>query len=261
MSTQLVPVGDIERMALAVAKSGLFGLKTPEQAMALMLVAQAEGLHPASAARDYHIIQGQPALRSDAMLARFQAAGGSVKWLHYTDETVTGVFSHPSGGSIEVTWDMARAKTAGLGQKDNWRKFPRQMLAARYISEGVKRVYPGVAVGTYTPEEVQDFEPRPERVVEGERVVPVADTPAVDPVTDCLSKIAASQSEADLEVVRLRIVDMKNAKRISDADADRLRQSFVNRKTSIAAAEKRKPKEDNAEWFDSYDGVKDEDAA
>jgi hypothetical protein len=170
-------VGDIERMALAVAKSNLFGLKTPEQAMALMLVAQAEGLHPASAARDYHIIQGQPALRSDAMLARFQAAGGSVKWKDYTDDKVCGVFSHPSGGSIEITWDMARAKQAGLGGKDNWRKFPRQMLAARCISEGVKRVYPGVAVGTYTPEEVQDFETHrpPEREVVGERI----DKPAV----------------------------------------------------------------------------------
>ena len=173
MSTQLVPVGDIERMALAVAKSGLFGLKTPEQAMALMLVAQAEGLHPASAARDYHIIQGQPALRSDAMLARFQAAGGSVQWVDYTDERVTGIFSHPAGGKIEITWDMTRAKQAGLGGKDNWRKFPRQMLAARCISEGVKRVYPGVAVGTYTPEEVQDFEPRPEREIQGERVEPI----------------------------------------------------------------------------------------
>ena len=47
MTTELVTIGDIERMAAAVAKSGLFGVKQPEQAMALMLVAQAEGLHPA----------------------------------------------------------------------------------------------------------------------------------------------------------------------------------------------------------------------
>ena len=50
--TALVPVDQIERMALAVAKSGLFGVKTPDQAMALMLVAQAEGMHPAIAARE-----------------------------------------------------------------------------------------------------------------------------------------------------------------------------------------------------------------
>lgn len=257
MSTQLVPVGDIERMALAVAKSNLFGLKTPEQAMALMLVAQAEGLHPASAARDYHIIQGQPALRSDAMLARFQAAGGSVQWIDYTDERVTGIFSHPAGGKIEITWDMARAKTAGLGGKDNWRKFPRQMLAARCISEGVKRVYPGVAVGTYTPEEVQDFEPPPERVIHGERIEPpVAAEPAVDWVTACLSSISAAQTMDDLEVVRLRIVDLKNSHKIDDAGATRLRQSYAAKKTSLEVAAKRKPvAEDNAEWLEAYDSA------
>ena len=78
--TALVPVDQIERMALAVAKSGLFGVKTPDQAMALMLVAQAEGMHPAIAARDYHVINGRPTLRADAMLARIQAAGGKVEW-------------------------------------------------------------------------------------------------------------------------------------------------------------------------------------
>ena len=39
----IVSLGDIERMAHAVSKSNLFGVKTPEQAIALMLVAQAEG--------------------------------------------------------------------------------------------------------------------------------------------------------------------------------------------------------------------------
>ena len=78
--TALVPVDQIERMAISVAKSGLFGVKNPDQAMALMLIAQAEGLHPAIAARDYHIINGRPALRADAMLARFQNAGGRVEW-------------------------------------------------------------------------------------------------------------------------------------------------------------------------------------
>jgi hypothetical protein len=245
MSTQLVPVGDIERMALAVAKSNLFGLKTPEQAMALMLVAQAEGLHPASAARDYHIIQGQPALRSDAMLARFQAAGGSVKWKDYTDDKVCGIFSHPSGGSIEITWDMARAKQAGLGAKDNWRKFPRQMLAARCISEGVKRVYPGVAVGTYTPEEVQDFESHrpPEREVVGERI----DKPAVGRVQleGEIDRATTVQALEDL-------VPMIQA--LPSEDQNALRSRYAAQKHRIKS--KREPATDN--WGDEIDFSKDE---
>ena len=37
--SNIVPVDQIQTMATAVAKSGLFGVKTPEQAMALMLIA------------------------------------------------------------------------------------------------------------------------------------------------------------------------------------------------------------------------------
>jgi hypothetical protein len=158
--SNLVPVQDIEKMALAVAKSGLFGVKTSEQAMALMLIAQAEGMHPAIAARDYHVIQGRPALKADAMMARFQASGGKVEWTTYTDQEVTGVFSHPAGGSVSITWSFAMASKIGLTGKDNWKNYPRAMLRARVISEGIRTVYPGCVVGTYTPEEVQDFEPK-----------------------------------------------------------------------------------------------------
>lgn len=159
--SNLVPYQEIERMGAAVAKSGLFGIKTSEQAIALMLIAQAEGLHPAIAARDYHVIQGRPALKADAMLARFQAAGGRVEWKVLTDEKVTGVFSHAQGGSAEITWTIEQAKRIGLATKDNWRNYPRAMLRSRVVSEGIRTVYPGCVVGTYTPEETENFEAKP----------------------------------------------------------------------------------------------------
>jgi hypothetical protein len=181
MSNELVPIGDIERMASAIAKSNLFGMKTPEQAVALMLIAQAEGMHPAIAARDYHVIQGRPALKADAMLARFQTAGGKVNWTSYTDENVTGVFSHPAGGSVEIVWTMKQAKSIGLGGKDNWKNYPRAMLRARCISEGIRTVYPACVAGVYTPEEVQDFEPsKPAPIKDMGKVVPAVDRPLVE---------------------------------------------------------------------------------
>ena len=159
MSTALITVTDLERMAHAVAASKLFGITNPEQALALMLVAQAEGLHPATAARDYHIIQGRPSLKADAMLARYLSSGGKVEWHTHTDAEVEATFSHPQGGTLKIKWDMARAKAAELGGKDMWKKYPRQMLRARVISEGIRATNPAVAVGLYTPEEVEDFEP------------------------------------------------------------------------------------------------------
>ena len=155
----LVPLQDITQMAEVAASSKMFGFKNPQEAMAIMLLCQAENLHPAVAMRDYHVIQGRPALKADAMLARFQQAGGSVQWKDYTDEKVTGIFSHPSGGSLEVTWTLAQAKAVGIANKDNWKNYPRAMLRARCVSEGIRSVYPGCVVGVYTPEEVQDFTP------------------------------------------------------------------------------------------------------
>lgn len=157
--SNIIPYSDIERMANAITASKLFGVKTQNEAIALMLIAQAEGSHPATAARDYHVIQGRPALKADAMLARFQQAGGSVQWKVYTDEQVTGVFTHPAGGTLEVCWTIAQAKSIGIANKDNWRNYPRAMLRARCISEGIRSVYPGCVVGVYTPEEVEDFTP------------------------------------------------------------------------------------------------------
>jgi hypothetical protein len=169
-------LGEASRMAEYIAMSGLFGCKTKEQAFSLMLLADAEGLHPAAAARDYHIIQGRPSLRADAMLARFLNAGGSVEWIERTDERVEAKFSHPQGGSVVIEWDMARAEKAGLStgkNKHTWEKYSRQMLTARTTSEGVRTVYPGVVAGLYTPEEVKDFDNgggrRQETVVEQEQ--------------------------------------------------------------------------------------------
>jgi hypothetical protein len=100
------------------------------------------------------------------MLARFQQAGGTVNWKVYTDAEVTGVFSHPAGGSLEVSWTMTQAKSIGIANKDNWRNYPRAMLRARCLSEGIRAVYPGCVVGVYTPEEVQDFEPPKTKTVD-----------------------------------------------------------------------------------------------
>jgi hypothetical protein len=157
--SNIVPLNDIQQMAEVAATSKMFGFKNPQEAMAIMLLCQAENLHPAVAMRDYHVIQGRPALKADAMLARFQQAGGSVKWKDYTDEKVTGEFSHPAGGTLDVTWTLEQAKRIGIANKDNWRNYPRAMLRARVLSEGIRSVYPGCVVGVYTPEEVQDFAP------------------------------------------------------------------------------------------------------
>ncbi len=157
-STTLVSMSDLERMAAAFAKSAMFGAKTPDQALALLLLAQAEGVHPAIAMRDFDVIQGKPSKKSEAMHRAFLAAGGTVEWHKYADDGAEATFSHPQGGSIRLSWDAERAKKAGLSSKEMYSKFARQMYGARVISEGVRKVYPAATSGLYVPEEVRTFE-------------------------------------------------------------------------------------------------------
>jgi hypothetical protein len=156
----------IREIAGAIAQSGLFGIKTEQQAYALMLIADAEGLHPATVAQDYDVIQGRPARKTHSVLARFQQAGGSVEWLELTETYAEAKFSHPRGGSVTITWTIEMAKRAGLTNKDNWRNYPRAMLRARCIAEGVRAVYPGAIGGALLVEEAQDLEPGADGVYE-----------------------------------------------------------------------------------------------
>lgn len=150
-------VQDISNMSVAFAKSGFFGYKSAAEAFSLMCIAQANGLHPAKAAERYHIIQGRPAMKADAMLSSFQEAGGKVKWIKRTDTECKLWLSHPQGGELEVTWTIERAKKAGITGKQTWQQYPTQMLAARCVSEGVRALFPACLSGMYTPEEVGDF--------------------------------------------------------------------------------------------------------
>jgi hypothetical protein len=156
-TTHQIP--DLERMARAFSASKLFGVKTPEEALALCLIAQSEGRHPASAAQDYHIINGRPAKKAESMLRDFIASGGTVEWHALDDAKADATFSHPSGGTVRISWDMARASKAAINNP-MWKKYPRQMLRSRVVSEGVRTVCPGATSGMLVVEEAQDLQPR-----------------------------------------------------------------------------------------------------
>lgn len=182
-------LADMQQMASAVAQSGLFPhLKQPNQALALMLLCHSKGLHPMEAVERYHVVQGRPVMRADAMLSEFIRGGGRVEWHERTDKIADATFSHPQGGSVRVAWTFEQAKAANLTGKEVWRQYPRQMLHARCVSEGVRSVLPGATNGLYTPEEAQDMAPIRAEVV-AEPVLPQTPQEARE-ATDAARQIA-----------------------------------------------------------------------
>lgn len=196
----VVPYSEMERMAVTVAKSKLFGIETPEQALALMALCQAEGIHPMIAVRDYNIIKGRPSLKAETMLARFLQAGGKVKWHALTNEKAEATFAHPDGGEIRLDWDMERAKQAGLAGKDNWKYYQRPMLRSRLISEGVRTICPSIVQGVYTPEEIENL--TPELAVSVEQAVQSFGAPVMpaEEVESHLEAIKAAQAMPSLKI-------------------------------------------------------------
>lgn len=162
--SDLIPYSDIRLMANDIQKSGMFNLKTVEAASALMLLSQAEGLHPVQALRRFHILSdGRISMRADAILAGFRKAGGSVKWLTSADDinVQTGLWTF-EGVETKIGFTAKEALEAGYTTNppkpgSGWHRDPAAMLRARSISRAVRMLCPEIIVGLYTPEELEDI--------------------------------------------------------------------------------------------------------
>jgi len=217
--TQYTPplgMAEMEKMAWHVANSKLFGIATVEQAMVLMAIAQAEGRPAALAARDYDVIQGRPAKKAEALLRDFLAAGGTVEWHALTDELADATFGHPQGGSVRISWDMERARRAGLAGKENWKRYPRAMLRSRCLSEGCRTVCPAATSGLLVSDELRDELPEKDVTPVQETLPPLVTLEAVTAAYEAAQDVPGFQRAREM-AAKLPEKD-KPAARAADAE-------------------------------------------
>lgn len=156
-------ITEIQQVARMVAASRLFpGIDNEQAAFTLMMLCQSEGLHPMAAVKRYHIIKGRPSMRADAIQAEFQRQGGSLLILEKSERRAAAVFYHPSypgkdGFELSVSIEDLSGPGGVAVANDMYKKWPRQMLWARLVSEGVRTILPGVIVGIYSDAEVEDM--------------------------------------------------------------------------------------------------------
>jgi len=226
----IIPFNEMESMAGYIVRSKLFGAKDEAQAMSLMLLAQAEGMHPMSAIQDFDIVQGRPARKTHSILARFQQAGGSVEWEEITGQRACGVFSHKQGGSLRVEWTIEQAKRIGLTGKDNWKNYPQAMLRARCIAEGVRAVFPGAIGGMMSVEEAQDIVAAP--IKDMGTAEQVIDTSAVRSRLMC----AAIDAESVESLEKVWKDGIKELQRINDIDLyNAFKDAVIQRKKQLTS--------------------------
>lgn len=161
------PLAYAERMGFAMAKSGMFGLANEQAGMVVAMTCLCDGITPLEFQKTYHIVEGQPSMRSDAMLAEFRNRGGKHEVLKRSADGASVLLTAADGsqGEYSLTWEEAQKEDFVQGKdggvKHNY-AYPRkrmQMLWARVISDGVRTLTPEIVAGVYTPEETEDFEP------------------------------------------------------------------------------------------------------
>jgi hypothetical protein len=153
--TQLMPVNDIMSMAKTFAESGMFtDAKSMGQAFVKIQAGQEIGIPPFAAMSGIHIIQGKPTLGAGLIASTVKGSGKyDYKVKEMSDKICSIDFYQGSEMIGNSTFTIEDAKKAGTKNID---KFPKNMLFARAISNGVKWYCPDVFAGPiYTPEEME----------------------------------------------------------------------------------------------------------
>lgn len=189
---------ELEKAAKALAASKYFtDLDTVSKAITKILAGQEFGFGPFASVNGIHIIQGKPAIGANLMAAAVKRSGKYNYRVIKLDDTVCEIKFYENGEEIGTsTFTVEDARKAGTKNLD---KFPRNMLFARAISNGVRWFCPDALNGSsvYTPEELGA-----EVDSEG-NVVSIDEAEVIDDVTvDAVFEEAEPKVKTELEPER-----------------------------------------------------------
>lgn len=154
---------EIEKTARAFVASGMFGrdMDKISKGITKIMAGQELGLAPFASMRAVHVIEGNATLSANTMAGMVKSSGRydyEVRKKEVT-ECVIDFFEYRNGKRVKIgteSFDESEAKAAGLLNKQNWQKYPKAMMFARCISNGVRTFCPDVFSGmlVYTPDEL-----------------------------------------------------------------------------------------------------------
>lgn len=150
-------VDGMMRLGSLLAQSGYFtDSREAAQAVTKMMAGAELGFGPIASMTGINIIKGKVTLSANLIAAAIKRSGRYNYRVRQMTDTVCEIAFYEGKDEIGVSrFSMDDAKAAGLNTGDNWRKFPRNMLFARAISNGAKWYCPDLSGGPlYTPDEL-----------------------------------------------------------------------------------------------------------
>lgn len=163
LATQDVNMDELKRMGMMFALSGFFdtgnNYEVSTAQMAVKVLAGREiGFGPFAAVNGIHIIKGKPSISANIMAAavKFHPTYDYRVRVMTDKEVVIDFFEIVDGKREKIGTSEFTAADAVKAQTQNMGKFPRNMLFARAMSNGVRWYCPDVFSGNsvYTPEEL-----------------------------------------------------------------------------------------------------------
>lgn len=166
-------IDDLQSIGEVFVKSGLFkDSRDAAKAMVQILAGRELGLPPFASMVGVNIILGKPTLSAALMGTVIQRSGTHRYTVtKMTDEEVAIAFTEKLDGVWTVcgpdsTFTTKDAMRAGLFSNATYKKYPRNMLYARALSNGARWYCAGVFGGpVYVPEELGAIVDEEERVV------------------------------------------------------------------------------------------------
>ena len=187
MSTQLTTT-EVLSIAQSFAQSGMFpDIKSAAQAAVKIQAGKEFGIQPFAAMTGIHIIQGKPVIGAGLMASRVKASGRYDYRVTKHSDTICEIDYYAKGEKIGTsTFTIEDARKAGTKNLD---KFPKNMLFARAMSNGVKWYTPDIYdVPVYVPEEMPTQETIEATPVSTETTQPTPETIEAKPLKPISAK-------------------------------------------------------------------------
>lgn len=159
-NNKLMPTDlNITSLGQIFAQSGFFqDAREAAQAVVKILAGQELGLPPVASMTSINIIKGKVSLSAVAMATVLKRYGDYDYRVRQHDDTACQIEYFYKGESLGISeFTVEDAKQAGLFQaQPNYKKYPRNMLFARAMSNGIRWYCPEVLGGpAYTPGELE----------------------------------------------------------------------------------------------------------
>jgi len=169
LETRIVKVmpdsAELMNLADIFAKSAMFPAITNQYEAAAVIeyieYGRELGLKPIISLQTISVIKGRLSIESKALYALALDKGVNVKIVKKDDKGCTLEFSKKGREPYTTSFTQEDAKRAGLNTKDPYMKYPEEMYFNRCISKGLRAFDPGIFLGVYTSEEMEDFSGSP----------------------------------------------------------------------------------------------------